>query len=325
MANRTMASQLLLAVILVSSQWALAAQQPDARNNPLRGPRGSLIVCKYPMVSIDAQVTSRTSGEVVRDLIHEELTISENGIPQILQSFHRFRAPLSLVILIDSASTNRNVSSLSNEASALSVGLGNVLEPGDEVSVLSFEPGPQILQDYTADRDLITAAIERAYPQKNASVAPLPGRLRLALERAAEQAQIAHNAEARHAIILISDVFQKGPHKPLPFGVLAAIVKSGSALFVAGLEELAPQGVGETRDLSRVTIPEMVGLSGGSLVRDEWESALERMRWTYRIAYYADAGRSGEIVRIRLELKPSASRDRDLALAYPRFAILPHE
>src|SRR6516164_1669352 len=96
MANRKMACQLLLAVILVSSQWALAAQQPDGRNNPLQGPRDSLIVCKYPMVSIDAQVTSRTSGEIVRDLTHEEVTISENGTPQILASFHRLRAPLSL-------------------------------------------------------------------------------------------------------------------------------------------------------------------------------------------------------------------------------------
>jgi VWFA-related protein len=278
------------------------------------------------MVSIDAQVTSRTSGEIVRDLTHEEVTISENGTPQILASFHRLRAPLSLVILIDSASTDRNVSSLPKEAMALSVGLGNALESGDEVSVLSFAPNPQILQDYTADRDSITAAIERAYVQKKASVAPVARRLRLALERAAEQAQTAHNPEGRRAVILISDAFQRGWDQPLPFGVLAAIVRSRSALFVAGLEGLAPQFVGEMENLNKVQVSVMVGLTGGSLLDDDWKSSLERMRWTYRIAYFADAHRSGELVSIRLELKPSAKRgDPDLALTYPRFATLPHE
>jgi hypothetical protein len=282
-----------------------------------------MIVCTVPLVSIDAQVISRTNEALVSDLTHDELVISENEDPQILAYFRRLRAPLSLVIVLNSASADRNASSLSSNVSAL--GLASALEPGDEVSVLDAR-GPQILQSYTADSDLIIAAIERAYLQSSASVAPAARRLRLALERAAEQAQMAHNPEAHRAIILISDVIQTDRDEVLPLGVLAAIVRSRSALCLAGLEGLAPQSVGDTQDLNKVTISAMVSLTGGSLVDDDWKSSLERMRSIYRIAYFADDRRSGELVRIKLDLKPDAKRrERDFALTYPRLAISPDE
>lgn len=95
---------------------------------------------------------------------------------------------------------------------------------------------------------------------------------------------------------------------------------------MADSQRLASQFIGETQDLNKLTVDLMVGLTGGSFVDDDWTSALERMRAIYRIAYWADSRRSGELVNIKLELKPDAKRDAsDLTLAYPRFAILPHE
>jgi len=165
MAKRSMPYQLTLAVILVSSQWAIGQQSPDAGSNRTQDPRDSLIVCKYPLVSIDAQVISRTSRATVSDLTHEEFIISENLDQQILASFHRFRAPLSLVILIDSGRTNREPWSLQDRVSALSMGLVRALDPGDEVSVLSLTESRQMLLDYTSNQELISAALEKAYLQ----------------------------------------------------------------------------------------------------------------------------------------------------------------
>ena len=326
MAKRSMPYQLTLAVILVSSQWAIGQQSPDAGSNRTQDPRDSLIVCKYPLVSIDAQVISRTSGTTVSDLTHEEFIISENGDQQILASFHRFRAPLSLVILIDSGRTNREPWSLQDRVSALSMGLVRALDPGDEVSVLSLTESRQMLLDYTSNQELISAALEKAYLQGNPAGEPPARQLRLALERAAQQARIAHNPEARRAIILISDGFQRSRDELLPAKVLTAILGSGSALCLADSEGTEPQFVGETQDLDTLTLDLMVGLTGGSFLDDDWASALERMRAIYRIAYWPDSRRSGELVNIKLELKPDAKRDAsDLTLVYPRFAILPHE
>src|SRR5215471_7687220 len=183
MAKRSMPYQLTLALILVSSQWAIAQQSPDAGSNRTQDSRDSLIVCRYPLVSIDAQVISRASGATVSDLTHDEIIISENGNMQILSSFHRLRAPLSLVILIDSCRTNRELWSLQDKVSALSMGLARALEPGDEVSVLSLTESRQMLLDYTSNHELISAAIERAYLQGRSAGSPAARRLRLALER----------------------------------------------------------------------------------------------------------------------------------------------
>src|SRR5262249_19717116 len=234
--------------------------------------------------------------------------------------------PLSLLIVVDAAASDPNGHRIDNQVNALKSSLARWLEPADEASVMVVGERAIVLQDYTGNEALINAALDKASQEKNTSL-PVSKRLPMALEEAAKHLGDVRNPEARRVIVLIADLPQSLADKVVLRGaaVRAMIESTGILCWNRSpfpSSHFSDQGV---KSLDKLRISDLVGLTGGEFVGSDWRMFLERVRKRYRIIYLPfNEGREGELVRIKLELKPNAGRDpHDMVLIYPRFAIMP--
>lgn len=326
MRNFSLIGRLFLATLLLSPQSTGQAQlyaQNKSATKELRIRSNLEVTC----ISIDAEVISRTTGGVVDDLTHEDFIISENNVRQEIYAWEHFPKPLSLVIVVDTAAGDPNSHFVDDQISALKSSLIARLEAGDQVSVMAISDRPTVLQDHTSNKQLINVALDRVSQHKLGSELQLAERLSRGLQGAVEHARGVQNLKARCAVILISDLPEKvADDLILPEAVVKAMIESVSIFCWNRSAHLAPRSSDEGKySLDKVSITDLVGLSGGEFVNSDWKSFLERLRRRYRIVYLPfTRQREGQVVRIRLELKPSANRNtHDVLLSYPRFAIIP--
>ena len=155
----------------------------------------------------------------VTTLRREDVRLLENGVPQELSVFqHQTDLPLSLVILIDTSSSQEKV--LPEEQAAATAFVNSVLRPGkDRAAVLSFTSLVKKEQDLTGDLSLLRSAISRVkvlynYDQCNPDDEErLPEEEYLfcytgvwhALAVAVEQVLARTPENTRRAIVLLSD------------------------------------------------------------------------------------------------------------------------
>ena len=314
----------LLAALLLLSQLtpqALAQKEKAEEKNEFE------VVEHYRVIWIDAEVISRSKGSVVTDLRHQDFIISENNVRQVVIAWQRLPVPLSLLIVVDAAPNYTDSVSLDDRVNALKSSLAPFLKPEDEVSIMALTEGPLLLQNYTSNKDLIRKTLDEALRYKETPHLSVEKRFRIAIHEAAKQAERSHNPEARRATILISDLPARAANEVvLPEWVIRTVLDSGS-IFCWSRSSRLPSRSSDPAKVSfnRVSVNDLVGVTGGEYLGSDWKSFLERLRERFRIAYLPNTfGRSGDVVRIGLELKPSANRDtNDLVLSYPRFAIIP--
>lgn len=92
-----------------------------------------------------------------------DFQVAEDGTPQNVTYFSRDRLPLSIVFLFDLTETVQPI--LKPLAEGAYEILGH-LKPHDEVSIMVFSSHTELLQDFTTDRALAAAAIEKASTMK---------------------------------------------------------------------------------------------------------------------------------------------------------------
>jgi hypothetical protein len=319
--------QFLLAILLLSFQWATAAQKGEPQKKEAQKDDEAVIIDRYPLILIDAQVISRTTGLVVSDLTHKDFAISENNIPQVILSWQRQSVPLSLLILVEAVTEHNNSHPIDSRIKALKSSLARDLRDKDEASIMVMAERPIVLQNFTSNKQLINAALDRVSQYKRVRDMSAEKRFAIALEEAAKQARSVHSPEARHAIVLISAMPKATSDRVvLPEDVVRAIVESTNIFCWDSPVHFTPYFSDvEKYSFDRVSIPALIELTGGEVVRRDWKSFLERLRERYRISYApVTEGRKGEMVRIKLELTPSVKRGRrGLVLIYPRSAVIP--
>jgi VWFA-related protein len=116
------------------------------------------------LVLIDALVENEKTGDPVANLQREDFQVLEDGQPQTISYFSHDQLPLSVVFLFDlTATVQPTLKPLAEGASQIL----KHLKPQDEVSVMVFSSHTELLQDFTTDRALATAAIERASEMKS--------------------------------------------------------------------------------------------------------------------------------------------------------------
>ena len=97
-------------------------------------------------------------GRYVSDLTKEDFVVSERGREQTVSRFTTERRPLRVGIVLDtSLSMNRGERLTAAQGAAL--GFLDSLQPGDEGMVVTFSDRVRVTQEFTADRDLLGAAI----------------------------------------------------------------------------------------------------------------------------------------------------------------------
>ena len=105
-----------------------------------------------PVIAADA------NGTYIPDLTKEEFSISEDGVKQEIAFFAQISAPFHVVLMLDtSASTQENLTQIQQAAYAFI----QQLQAADRVKVISFDDKLNDLNEFTSDRNVLKAAINR--------------------------------------------------------------------------------------------------------------------------------------------------------------------
>jgi VWFA-related protein len=124
----------------------------------------------------------------------EDLLVLEDGQPQEIRSIHR--TPASVVLLLDTGGV-RNPGMKTNATRDFAMRLVSQLRAGDQVSTIQFGGKVELIQSWTADRDLaIASLLTRLFSGQG-------GRLSRALSAAATQLKLTPSGN-RH-VVLVTD------------------------------------------------------------------------------------------------------------------------
>jgi VWFA-related protein len=111
------------------------------------------------MVTLDATIEDRRTHRRIAHLTPDDFTLFEDRTSQTIAFLSEDTLPLSVVLLFDATETVRPVLKVLAEGASQ---LLAHLKPEDEVAVMVFSSRATLLQDFTTDRTLATAAIAKA-------------------------------------------------------------------------------------------------------------------------------------------------------------------
>lgn len=183
---------ILSAPLLVFPAWAFGAQ------DQAYAPSGEAYRVNVRLVLVDAQVTHKKTGEIVTSLKQDDLQVYEDGVLQPASFFSQDELPLSVVLLFDLTDSVRPV--LKPLAQGAQEALQH-LKPQDEVAVMVYAASAQVIQDFTTDRALAAAAIDKAGRMESAEAAFFNE----AIFQAAGLLSRSSNPKSRRVIIWLTD------------------------------------------------------------------------------------------------------------------------
>ena len=152
---------LMIALTAVFAQTRPASQRPKhpqpAATPPDEPPDVETLKIDTDLVTVPLIATDRT-GMYVTDLRKEEFTITEDDVAQEIAFFGKVAAPFHVVLLLDTSSSTRDkLKEIQRAANAFV----DQLQPSDRVKVIAFDDKVNDLNEFTSDRDLLHAAINK--------------------------------------------------------------------------------------------------------------------------------------------------------------------
>jgi hypothetical protein len=161
-------------------------QNPDEEQKDVETVRINTDLVVVPVIATDL------NGLYISDLRRDEFSLEEDGVKQEIAFFATVSMPFHVVLMLDtSASTQEKLASIQRAAVAFTEQLQN----GDYVKVISFDDQVRDLNDFTSDRVLLRAAINKTRPGQGTK---LYDAIELALSNV-------RNIQGRKAIVLFSD------------------------------------------------------------------------------------------------------------------------
>ena len=150
------------------------------------------------LVVVDAQVVSKKTGRTIGGLKRDDFEVYEDGVRQNIAFFSQNELPLSIVLLFDLTESVQPV--LKPLASGALEALHH-FKPEDETAVMVYSSTAQLVQDFTIDRAITVAAIQKASEMTSDEAAFFNE----GVFQAAKQAGAAKNPSSRRAIIWLTD------------------------------------------------------------------------------------------------------------------------
>ena len=154
---------LVLAITLtvVFAQTRPASQKPK-QPQPAATPPGEPqdvenLKIDTDLVTVPLIATDR-SGMYITDLRKEEFTITEDDVAQEIAFFGKVAAPFHVVLLLDTSSSTRDKLKEIQRAANTFV---EQLQPADRVKVIAFDDNVNDLNEFTSNRALLHAAIDK--------------------------------------------------------------------------------------------------------------------------------------------------------------------
>src|SRR6186713_2724771 len=111
------------------------------------------------LVNVTATVTDR-DGHFVPGLRQEDFVVYEENQLQEITHFSNERVPVSLGIVLDTSGSMVG-EKLTNALMAIDRFLTQLLSPEDEIFLYRFSNFPELVQDWTTDRQRLSRAIRR--------------------------------------------------------------------------------------------------------------------------------------------------------------------
>jgi Ca-activated chloride channel family protein len=212
----------MLIVLLALCTGVAVAQQPPQQQSP---PPPQTAAKQSPSTTPPAQMPVAPANEppirvttglvhlvitvtdkhhrLVTDLNRDDFKILENGVPQDIRFFGRETdLPLRIAVLLDTSNSIRQ--RLEFEKGAAINFLSDVIRRGKDMAFLmTFDNEPQVIQDYTDQLYLLTAAIQ---DQRAGGGTALNDAIYMAAQKL-EKAPLMHgqNSDLRKVIVVISD------------------------------------------------------------------------------------------------------------------------
>ena len=152
---------LAIALTAVFAQTRPANQRPKqaqpTATPPDEPPDMETLKIDTELVTVPLIATDR-AGMYVTDLRKEEFTITEDDVAQEVAFFGKVAAPFHVVLLLDTSSSTRDkLKEIQRAANAFV----DQLQPSDRVKVIAFDDKVNDLNEFTSDRDLLHAAINK--------------------------------------------------------------------------------------------------------------------------------------------------------------------
>jgi Ca-activated chloride channel family protein len=146
------------------------------------------------LVNVTATV-SDSGGRFVPGLRREDFIVYEDDQVQTVTHFSAERVPVSLGVVVDTSGSMAGEKILAARK-ALGRFLGDLLDPQDDLFLYRFSDDPVLMQDWTADRDLLARAIGRLAANGGTAL----------YDAVAEAVPLAaHGQHRKKALVVISD------------------------------------------------------------------------------------------------------------------------
>ena len=146
------------------------------------------------LVNVTATVTDR-NGRFVPALRQEDFIVYEENELQEVTHFSNDRVPVSLGIVLD-ASGSMVGEKMSSAIAAINRFLTTLLAPEDEVFIYRFSNFPELLQDWTTDRQKLSRVVRRVNADGGTAM----------YDALAESVPLAQTGQHRkRAVLLVSD------------------------------------------------------------------------------------------------------------------------
>ena len=161
----------LISLLLIALASAVVAQRPrpKPRATPLpevpaedeqkpNEPKDvDVLKTETDLVTVPVIATDR-GGLYISDLVKEDLAIAEDGVPQEIAFFAQTSAPFHVILMLDTSASTREQLPLIQKAAYAFV---QQLQSEDRLKIISFDDQVRDLGDFTNDRNLLKAAINR--------------------------------------------------------------------------------------------------------------------------------------------------------------------
>jgi Ca-activated chloride channel family protein len=237
-------------------------------------------------------------GKFIRNLAKGDFRVYEDDQLQDISNFStETNLPLNVAFLIDSSGSVRD--KIRFERQAADTFFSSALRPGkDKAFVMSFDTKTAILQDYTDNPSLLSAAVQKIIPGGSTSL--YDAILEAAVRRLAGQ-------NGRRVILVVSDGMDNSSHISLQ-KTLEALQKSDVVLYAIstnGIDLIDPRD----RKTGDANLNELAKETGGralfpSRVKDlerSFSRVSDELRSQYSLAYGPTNGkRDGTYRRIRV-------------------------
>jgi VWFA-related protein len=145
---------------------------------------------------VDVAVTVSNKGRPVRGLSADEFVVLEDGAPRTIVQFAHEERALAVTLLLDVSTSMTSRAEVVRSAARSFV---EALSPQDVAQVVLFSRHPRVIQDFTSDRDALSAAIEQGMAGESTA---LRNALYILLK---DKAPELDGPPRRRAIVLFSD------------------------------------------------------------------------------------------------------------------------